>query len=148
MKSRPATWNDAPAIRTMAARFLSEDGPYFGRFKASEGAIERLLDRMLKPDQFALVLENGNSAPVGMFGAFVFNHPITGQIVASELCWWVEPEARGSRVAADMPALAIEWARKAGAEWFEMIAPNERIAKFYEVIGFERTDIHYVKVLR
>lgn len=149
MTLRTATEADTVEIERMAARFLSDEGPYFGRFTATAGAVGRLLRAMLLPTGFSLVLEQAPGRLVGMFGAFVFLHPITGQLVGSELCWWVEPEVRGaSRLAAEMPKQAIAWARLAGAEWFEMIAPNERLGVFYEKLGFERSDIHYVKVLR
>jgi RimJ/RimL family protein N-acetyltransferase len=148
MTLRAATVADTSEIERMAARFLSVEGPYFGRFKASDGAIARLLAAMLEPAGFALVIEAAPGALVGMFGAFVFVHPITGQKVGSELCWWVEPEARGGHLAAEMPKRALAWAKAAGAEWFEMIAPNERLAVFYEKLGFERSDVHYVKVLQ
>lgn len=148
MMLRTATLEDTAEIERMAGRFLSVEGPYFGRFKASEGAVARLLASMLSPEGFSLVLEAAPGALVGMFGAFLFVHPLTGQTVGSELCWWVEPEARGVRLAAEMPKRAIAWATAAGAEWFEMIAPNARLEVFYEKLGFDRTDVHYVKVLQ
>lgn len=148
MTLRYATRADVAEIERMGLRFLSIDGPYGGRFKTSPAALRRLLELMLQPTAFALVLEVAPGRLVGMFGAFLFEHPITGQRVASELCWWVDPEARGASIkAGTMVKCAVEWARENGAEWFEMIAPNERVSRFYERIGFERTDIHHIKVL-
>jgi GNAT superfamily N-acetyltransferase len=82
-----------------------------------------------------------------MFGAFLFAHPITGDIMASELCWWVDPVARGSRVSTDLVKRAETWARENGAKWLEMIAPNDRVGWFYARQGYERTDIHFLKAL-
>lgn len=148
MTLREATIEDAAEIERMGIRFLGPEGPYHGRFRSSPAALRRLLELMLQPTAIALVLEPEAGRLVGMFGAFLFEHPITWQRVASELCWWVDPEARGASVKAGaMVDRAVEWARDAGAEWFEMIAPNERVSAYYERIGFERTDIHHVKVL-
>jgi RimJ/RimL family protein N-acetyltransferase len=148
MTLRDATSADAAEIERMGLRFLSDEGPYRGRFKTSPEALRRLLELMLRPTALALVLEAEPGRLVGMFGAFLFEHPITGQRVASELCWWVDPEARGASVkATSMVQVAVRWAQDAGAEWFEVIAPNERISAFYERIGFYKADTHHVKVL-
>ena len=84
---------------------------------------------------------------IGMFGVFCFTHPITGEHGASELCWWVEPEARGSSAGVRLLRAGEAWARNRRAAWLEMIAPSERVAEFYGRIGYKRTDIHCLKHL-
>jgi GNAT superfamily N-acetyltransferase len=148
MTVRGATAADLPAIERMAARFLGPDGPYAGRYGTiSPGAVGQLLEQFLLPGAFAVVLEDVGGAVVGMFGAFLMTHPILGQLIAAELCWWVDPEARGARAAVVMLEQCETWARGAGARFLEIIAPNERVGVFYERRGFEKTDTHFLKVL-
>lgn len=146
MTVREITEGDVVAVQHMAARFLSEDGPYGGRFTANPACIAELATRMIAPGALGLIAED-DGRPVGMFGVFCFDHPITGQKAAAELCWWMEPEARGGRAAVQMLRLSEAWARDEGAQVLEMIAPSERVGKFYERVGYERTDVHYLKRL-
>lgn len=139
---------DVEAVQRMAARFLSADGPYGARFTIDPNRIAALVTYMTTPnsDGVTFIVER-DGVPVGMLGAFSLVHPILGIRVASELCWWMEPEVRGTRAALDMLRAAERWARDIGAAYFEMIAPNERVAEFYDRLGYERTDVHYLKSL-
>jgi hypothetical protein len=118
------------------------DGPYAGRFTASPGALGGSSSCCCSRGRSRWCSRRSRGAWSGCSAAFLFEHPITGQLAASELCWWVDPEARGARARCDGRA-GETWARGAGARVFEMIAPNERVGAFYERLGFERTDIHY-----
>lgn len=141
-----ATESHRAAVVRMAQRFLSPDGPYGTRFAVDAAKVSALAAQMMGPEHLAL-LAMQDDQPVGMFGMFLFDHPITGERIASELCWWMEPEARGGKAAIQMLRTAEAWARDHGAEVIEMIAPDERVAAFYGKVGYERADIHYRKVL-
>lgn len=134
------------ALVRMAHRFLSADGPYVGRFTVDDAKVSALAAQMIGPQHLAL-LAMQDARPVGMFGMFLFDHPITGEAIAAELCWWMEPEARGGKAAIQMLRMAEAWARARGASAIEMIAPDERVASFYSKVGYERTDVHYRKTL-
>lgn len=139
---------DVTAVQRMAARFLSPEGPYGDRFHADPERIAALVGLLMDADHArAGFIAEQNGTPVGMFGVFCLTHPITGDEMASELCWWVEPEMRGSSVGLTLLRAAESWAREQGAALLEMIAPSERVAALYERLGFERTDVHYLKRL-
>jgi GNAT superfamily N-acetyltransferase len=145
---RPACATDVDAVQRMAARFLSAEGPYADRFQADPERIAALVAYLTQAtDGAAGFIAEQDGQAVGMFGVFSLEHPITGQRVASELCWWMEPEARGSRVGLELLRAAEGWAKDHGAVWMEMIAPSARVAQFYERLGYERTDVHYLKRL-
>mgnify|MGYP001592233288 FL=1 len=132
----------------MAARFLSEEGPYGSRFRADTSRVAALVTLFMdSARRTAGFLAEIDGAVVGMFGVFCLTHPITGDEMASELCWWVEPEARGTSAGLKLLKAAEAWAREQGASFLEMIAPSDRVAALYERLGFERTDIHYLKRL-
>lgn len=145
---RPMTTDDDAAVQAMAARFLSNDGPYRNRFVTDPARLSALLARMATSgdDALALVAVDGDQ-PVGMFAMFWFEHPIVGLVVAAELCWWMEPETRGGRAALRMLRTGEGWARDIGADLIEIIAPTERVGQFYERLGYQRTDIHYMRAL-
>lgn len=140
---RPLTAEDASIVQLMATRFLSREGPYGERFAADPTCIAALAQRFLVDPTCLCLIAERDGHPFGMFGAFYFQHPITGERVASELCWWIEPEFRGGRVALQMLRLVETWAREQGAVAFEMIAPDERVAEFYGRLGYARADVHY-----
>lgn len=145
---RAVTVGDVAAVQAMAARFLSPDGPYGDRFQAAPDRIAILVQLMTAEGETAMgFIAEQAGVPVGMFGVFCLIHPITGAYMASELCWWMEPEARGSRVALRLLRAGEAWARARGAAYLEMIAPSERVASFYGRLGYTRTDVHYLKRL-
>jgi predicted N-acetyltransferase YhbS len=144
---RAATAADYPALAAMSRRFLSADGPYEGRMRLDETRLEALVARMTTSAEALTLVAERDGAAVGMFSVFLFDHPITGARVAAELCWWIEPEARGSRAALAMLRRGEQWARHQGATVMEMIAPTEHVAQFYERLGYRRTDVHYLRTL-
>lgn len=145
---RHADCDDRDAVLQMAHRFLSADGPYGAKFQIDDEKIHGLAERMLQRSRSSLTLIAAHEGEaVGMFGMFLFDHPITGETVAAELCWWMEPEFRGTRLPYRMLQQAESWARASGAQVVEMIAPSERVASFYDRIGYDRTDVHYRKTL-
>lgn len=144
---RVATEADHGCIMAMARRFLSPDGPYGEKFSLDEDRVSSLTKHMTVGADHLVLVAVATETPVGMLSMFVFMHPLTGEKIASELCWWMEPEFRGSRLALTLLHDGEAWAKKQGASVVEMIAPNERVAEFYGRLGYERTDVHYRKTL-
>ena len=145
---RHAEPRDLPDLQRMAARFLSSEGPYGTRFQVDPSRVHVLADYMTKPnDDAAVFVAEEDGEVTGMFGVFCFEHPILGLRLAAELCWWMDPEVRGSRSGLRLLEAGESWAKDHRAVWLEMIAPSERVAEFYDRLGYERTDVHYLKTL-
>jgi GNAT superfamily N-acetyltransferase len=92
-----------------------------------------------------LLISERNGVVVGMIGYIVFPHFISGEIVAGEVFWWVEPEHRG-----EGPKLLREAEKRvaaAGAKRMQMIAPNERVGKLYERFGYSFVESTYQRTL-
>lgn len=66
-------------------------------------------------------------------------------ILASELCWWVEPEYRSSGVGAKLLQAAKAWAAYKGAKQLIMadIVTSINLSAFYEVNGFKLKEKQY-----
>lgn len=146
---RAATRSDVDAIVAMAERFYAQTS-YAARVPLSRESAAGLAI-VLMEQGVMLVAEQGDQV-VGMVGLFLepftFNVAIT---VATELVWWVEPEAR--ETGAGMALLAgIEPAcRQKGADLIRMMALakfSEHAAALYARRGYVHTESAFTKEIR
>lgn len=132
---RPATDVDIPRLVEMGTRFISET-TYRDRITNSPDAMLALAERLLTGGDDATVLVADRAgAVVGMIGLVAFAHHISGERVVGEVCWWVDPEARGSAGVRLLKA-AEQWARARGATAIQMIAPTDDVARIYLALGY------------
>lgn len=129
---RQATLEDVPALVAMGGRFIA-GSTYAGRLGDSPEARASLMCRLIEDDA-GLLLVLDRDGPRGMIGMVLYPHPISGETVAGELFWWVEETERGRGVA--LLTRAEAWAREHGASKVQMIAPNDRVARFYQARGY------------
>lgn len=141
---REATEADIPRLIEMGERFLTET-VYRGRVAVNPSAMARTVARLLVSDGGAVFVSERDHTVVGMIGMLVFEHPITGEITASELFWWVEPEARGTGIR--LLKRGEQWARDAGAERIHMIAPTSDVGRLYERLGYTALETTYERAL-
>lgn len=132
----------------MGLRFLRES--QYARYFTPDPAIATALT--------ALVLEHGagfvavvDGRVVGMLGAVCNPWLTIGPPMASEVCWWLEPELRGTlaggRLAIGLLQAFEAWAATQGAQVVQMVAPNVDVASLYERRDYERAETAYVKRL-
>lgn len=81
----------------------------------------------------------------GMIGFLLFDHPLSGEKTASEIFWWVEPEARGTglRLLNTMKRSA----KASGAVKMQMIAPTDEVAAIYDRLGYSKIETHYQRAI-
>jgi GNAT superfamily N-acetyltransferase len=143
---RKGTLADVPEIVRMSAAFYPTTH-YAQWCDMDEETVADLASSLIENHIF-FVAEDGDRL-VGMVGLFIipfmFNRHATS---AGEVVWWVDPEARGSRVAASL-LQAVECAcRDAGADRIQMVhMPNSppQAAALYERLGYSRSEISYTK---
>src|SRR5688572_24041979 len=83
---------------------------------------------------------------VGFLAAVSGAHPLSGQIFAEEVGWWVEPTARHTRLGYKLLGRFEEWARQKGAVVLKMVAPAEsQIGDFYTRHGYTPLETAFVK---
>lgn len=137
MRVRRATRADLQACVRMALRFVT-DTAYRGKVTANVGQLQALVEFLLDFGAvFVAVLDD--ATVVGMIGASVINHPISGELTGSEVAWWVDPEYRGGIASVRLLVELEKWSvREAGAVRFQMIAPagDERIRDLYRRRGY------------
>lgn len=143
---RPATEADIPRLVAMGERFISETA-YRDRITNSPDAMWTLAERLLGGGEDATILvAERDGAVIGMIGLVAFAHHISGERFVGEVCWWVDPEARGSAGVRLLKA-AEQWARERGAVALQMIAPTEHVAGIYQALGYTPVETTFQKGL-
>jgi GNAT superfamily N-acetyltransferase len=130
----------------MGQRFIAESS-YSGRIRQEPQAlVEAMAGLVVSSDAEVLVAGD----PVfAMVGGFVFSHPFSGERVACESFWWVEPERRGSALGVRLVRRLEAWARAKGAARMIMVQPtgSERIGQIYQRLGYASLEEQYQKDL-
>lgn len=141
---RSALPSDIAQIVNMGVRFISET-PYRGHISVNPPVMAQLVAGMLEsPDMVILVLDEGDHLS-GMIGMHVYSHPMSGEKVASEAFWWVNPESRG--YGRSLLDAAEKWAADKGARKIQMVAPDERVGRFYLRRGYTAFETQYQREL-
>jgi GNAT superfamily N-acetyltransferase len=93
-----------------------------------------------------VILVSGSDATItGMIAMLAYDHPFSGERMAFEVVWWVEPEARGDGVR--LLRAAEDWAMEQGIGKMQMVAPNERVGALYERLGYLPVETSYQRSL-
>lgn len=102
------------------------------------------LVRMLLVNGWALVIER-NHQVIGMVGYLVHPHFLSGEIILSELFWWVDPAERrcGIKLLREME----QRAKLCGAKRIQMVAPTKRVGQFYARLGYDFVEEAYQKAV-
>lgn len=146
MTIRLAVVDDRAVLLRMCLRFAQESG-YRAFIAIDFGRLEALVDFVLEHGA-AFVCVNPLGLVVGMLGVTLIEHPMSGECVASEMAWWIEPEYRGGTTALRMLTHAETWARELGATRFQMVAPaGSTLGLFYQRRGYRELESTYQRSL-
>jgi GNAT superfamily N-acetyltransferase len=143
---RRATADDVPAIVAMAERFVAST-PYQAHLAVSAPHVAALAEQLFASPDGVVFLAEKNGTPVGMLGVLIYPHPVSGQRIASEMVWWVEPEHRGGTAGVRLLKQAEAWAAAHQAIAMQMIAPTAKVGQFYEAIGYVPMETSYMRTL-
>lgn len=136
---RLATVDDVPRLAAMFAEFVASTqyAKYVGNDPAHSA---KMMTRMIGSDDCAVFVVDAESGIVGMVGAMIFVQPFSGELVASELFWWLDPQHRGHGVW--LLRRAESWARGHGATRMSMMAPIDkpRVADIYKAVGYSEVE--------
>lgn len=139
MTVRVATEADIPAIVEMGRHFIAAIYPRDLPFNPDQiAATARAL--LQSPDGAVFVAEV-TGVVVGMLAMIAFSHPLSGERIATELCWWVEPQHRG--IGLRLLRAAQTWSRTQQAAVLQMIAPSPDVAQLYERLGLHAVETSY-----
>lgn len=143
---RHATTDDIAAVMTMARQFVA-DTRYHSHIAIDPERLMALMGSLIADADKALIVSEADDGHLnGMIAVMVFEHPFSGVKTGTELCWWVNPGARGS-LGIRLLRAARDWAAKHGVINMQMVAPTPEVERIYQRLGFERVETLYQKVL-
>jgi len=74
--------------------------------------------------------------------------PFGQDLIASEIAWWIDPEARGENKGARLMEAFEYWAKNiAGCKLISMTSLNNTVEKIYRKKGYKLYERAYMKVL-
>jgi hypothetical protein len=143
VKIRRATHADVDAAVVMACRFIAESS-YRGELIPDPAHQLSVAQFLL--EQGVLFVADAGSELVGLLGLVVVPSVISGELVATEVVWWVDPEWRhprssaGGRLLVTGEGWAMEVARDRGLPsiLMQMIAPMgaDGVTEIYKRRGY------------
>lgn len=139
---RPAHALDRPRLLYLALSFAAESA--YARFvNANPGQVGRYVDFVLERGAFFVAEREGEI--VGFIAGFLAQeHPVSGECIASECAWYVEPQHRHGTLGVRLLDAFEGWALSHGAERVEMIAPYASdVGAFYQRRGYEPVETVY-----
>ena len=141
---RPATHEDVPELVAMGKQFV-QTAMYRDLLHENSAQISVAMVSLIDHESGTILVLECEGVLVGMMGIICAPHFLSGEIYASEMFWWVTPGKRGDGVR--ILRAAELWAKKCGATKFQMVAPTERVGRFYDRMGFTRVETSYQKAL-
>lgn len=144
--TRVATLEDVDAIQAMFARFV-ETSQYIRFIGQNAEYSMGLIERLIVNDDGAIFVADAGGEVIGMIGLAVYQHPMSGEHVAVEAFWWLNPDHRGYGVY--LLRKAEKWAKAKGARSLSMMAPcdNPRVQEIYSALGYEAVEVTYQRTL-
>lgn len=141
---RIATYEDLPIVSRMAESFIS-NSPYRGHFDM--GMVDGVLSKLITaedPRDGVVLLHGDQGMLAGMASPFIYGP----HYMATELGWWVEPEARKTGIGKELILAFEEWARRVGCTLITMISLDDRVSEYYEKNNYQLTERAYMKELQ
>lgn len=139
---RTATRADSEAIVRMGQAFHASS-PYRQHFTLDPNRCAMTVEWVLAHG--AIFIAERNGQPIGMLGLVVTPHLMADIHTASEVFWWVMPEARGYGL--QLLRHGERWAKSRGATSLQVIAPTDDIERLYQRLGFQKVEAMYTRPL-
>jgi RimJ/RimL family protein N-acetyltransferase len=140
---RHARPSDVPDAVRMGLAFRAAYAPRLRENPAQMATIARWL---MEPPN-ALFVVDLDGAVVGMLGLALVRHPLSDDLYASELFWWLDPPYRKGRPGLGLLEAAETWATQQGAVAMHMIAleSNPAVGRLYARRGYTARDVTWEK---
>lgn len=138
-----ADLEDLPEIVDMSMKFLNTTGykPHVDKEIVRDLVSSLIVG--LKTEKI-IIFESGVGFLAGCVTPFLFGP----HLLATEIGWWVEPEARGKGAGKEFLAAFEYWAKeKAGCTLISMVSLDDEIGKAYEKQGYKLYERAYMKEL-
>lgn len=142
---RQATIEDVPEIVRLGSLSLV-GGAYENLIADNTERVAQLAkDTIGGAGKVLLCDEDGHVC--GLLAFLVLPHPFSGEMTATELMWYVEPEFRKGATGLQLLWEAERVAKEMGAKKFQFTAPSEQVGSIYKRFGYRQIEVAYLKEL-
>lgn len=143
---RPLKSNELPGLAKMAGEFFASSRHLQGfnlpTFVASWSAF-------IDSGAGVIFVATDGDQPIGALGGVKFPDPNNGKAIASELFWFVTPEARESGKGLALLGAFEGWAKSNGCQQIIMVYLVDlmpaKVRGIYESRGYQPMEVHYTK---
>lgn len=136
---RVAKITDVPLIVEMGLKFAAVSE--YKKFANKEN-IEQVVTNLISNPGTSIILMYDD---VGMLAATTSKFIFGDVKLATEICWWVEPEARLKGVGQKLVDAYEIWIKIVGCEVGSMSCLDDMVGKFYEKNGYTLYERSYFK---
>jgi GNAT superfamily N-acetyltransferase len=144
---RKALAKDLDRIVELGMRSL-EDGPYAGIIKKDpKQAMQTALSVLAAQAGEILLYEDDDERVIGLLAFVIYPQIFTGESVANELMWYVEPDRRAGGAGTKLLWAAEEEAKKMGAQYFGVTSPTDGVSAVYKRFGYQQIETAFLKRL-
>ncbi len=144
MTTRRGTLADVDRIVAMGSRFVGET-TYQALITPNPAQMAQTVSALMNSADGCVFVGESASALVGMIGMVMITHHVSGERVAGEVFWWVEPEHRGGGL--KLLKAAERWAKEQQATAIQMIAPTPAVGQLYTRLGYAPVETTYQRAL-
>lgn len=144
---REAVGSDVPRIVELGRRFLAE-GPYKDQLKDNPDQAVKFAETFFGNPQARILVSESDGTVTGLLAFLVSPHYLSGEMTATEFCWYVEPEHRSGGIAMKLMWEAERLAGEMGATKMGFTAPDEKASAIYVRFGYHAVEVCYQKELR
>lgn len=130
-------------VEMLLTKFLDES--------VFEGSVSlESVKKFIQKNEFLTIVVYDKN-PVAVFMGYKYEHPLfKGDTLATDLLMYVEPDHRGGMIAARLVKKYIKWAKDLGVRYIQLgqstgTGSIERVAKFYEGMGFKTVGFNTLK---
>lgn len=139
---RDAVYEDVADLVELGIRFI-ESGKYKGKLTVDPETLANTMFALIDSPQGLLLVNEKGGRRIGMFGGIISFSPFSGEQVAMELFWYVEPESRGDGVR--LLRRAEQWAKSLGVSKFINVSPTKKVDHFLRRMKYTALETHFIK---
>lgn len=143
---RLATIEDVPRIVELGRRFLQE-GPYKDELADKPKEATKFAANMLTNPKGSVLVAEQDGVLVGVIAFITMPHWFSGEVTATEMIWYVEPEHRAGGVAMRLMWASESLAKSLGATRMAFTAPTPQVGELYTRFGYKMVEIAYQRSL-
>lgn len=135
---------DVARVIEMGRRFLHE-GPYRDQLADVPEVPTRLLAFLVTTDKCKVLVAEEDGKLNGVIAFIISPHYFSGELIACEMIWYVEPEHRKGGVAMRLFWEAEKLAKSMGAKRMQFTAPTDAVAGVYARFGYKQIEVTFQK---